>query len=278
MSTVARPAFTGTGDSGLAGRLSRLSPGYKATIFAGEVLAFLALWQLVVGQWGLVNPVFFPPPLSVLDGLGELVLGGVVAEHALVSVQSWLTGFALAAAIGIPVGLLMGSSLPADRVLGPVAWTIYATPVLAYQPLSKAWFGFGTGPVIFLVVMSAIFPILLNVSAGIRTTQRSLIDACQVYGGTRSQLYRKVYLPSTVAFLFAGLRQGAVMATIGMIAAELTGSSTGMGALIMRTSNTYDTAQSFAAIGLVVAWSVGMTQLIGAVGRRVAPWARTGEA
>lgn len=258
--------------SGLAARLDALSPRAKLAVFAAEVVVFLALWQLVVGVLGLINPVFFPPPLSVLEGLTGLVVSGEVVPHALLSVRAWMTGFALAIAIGLPVGLLMGSSLPADRVLGPVAWTIYATPVLAYQPLSKAWFGFGIGPVIFLVVMSAIFPILLNVSAGIRTTRRSLIHACRVYGGSRLEVYRKVFLPSTVAFLFAGLRQGAVMATIGMIAAELTGSSTGMGALIMRSANTYRTDDSFAAIGLVVLWSVGMSQLIGMLGRRIAPW------
>lgn len=274
MSTITRSAGASASD-GLAARLARLSPQSKALIFTGEVLVFLAIWQLVVGQWKLINAVFLPPPLKVLEGLQALVVQGIVQPHAALSVQSWFTGFALAAAIGIPVGLLMGSSLPADRVLGPIAWTIYATPVLAYQPLSKAWFGFGTGPVIFLIVMSAIFPVLLNVSAGIRTTRRSLVHACQVYGGGRFQMYRKVYLPTTVAFLFAGLQQAAVMATIGMIAAELTGSSTGMGALIVRTANMYNTAQSFAAIGIVVAFTVAMAQLIGFAGRKIAPWART---
>lgn len=276
MSTLTRPGVVVATGPGLGARLAALPPRVKAAVFVGEVVLFLAAWQFAVGTLGMVNPVFFPPPLSVLEGLGELVLGGVVAEHAITSVTSWLTGFGLAVLIGVPVGLIMGSSVPADRLLGPIAWTIYATPVLAYQPLSKAWFGFGAGPVVFLVVMSAIFPVLLNVSAGIRTTRRSLVHACEVYGGGRWDLYRKVYLPSTVSFLFAGLRQAAVMATIGMIAAELTGSSTGMGALIMRTSNTYDTEQSFAAIGLVVLWSVGMSQLIGAIGHRVAPWTRAG--
>lgn len=261
---------------GLAARLGRLEPRYKALIFSAEVVLFLAAWQVVVGYWGLINATFFPPPLSVFDGFGELVSSGELTEHAFVSVQSWLTGFAVAAAIGIPLGLLMGSSLPVDRIVGPLAWAIYATPMLAYQPLSKAWFGFGTGPVVFLVVMGAIFPILLNVSAGIRTTNRSLVDAGRVYGGNRLQLYRKVFLPSTVTFLIAGLRQGAVMATIGMIAAEVTGSSTGMGALIMRTSNTYNTDQSFAVIAIVTLWSITMTQLIGVLGRVLAPWTRSG--
>lgn len=80
-----------------------------------------------------------------------------------------------------------------------------------------------------------------------------------------------------MAFLLAGLRQGAVMATIALIVAELAGTSTGIGALIVRTANMYNTDQSFAAIAIVILWSVGVTQLIGVVGRRIAPWTRTRE-
>lgn len=261
---------------GLAARLAALDNRYKALIFGGEVLVFLTVWELVVGYWGLINPVFFPPPSAVLQGFGELVEFADLPTHLTTSLTSWLTGFAIAIAVGVPLGLLMGSSLGVDRVVGPLAWSIYATPMVAYQPLALAWFGFGTGPVVFLVVIGAIFPILLNVAAGIRTTNPSLLRAARVYGGRRMDLYRKVYLPSTLVFLLAGLRQGAVMATIAMIVAELAGTATGMGALIVRTANMYNTDQSFAAIGIVILWSVAVTQLIGVLGRRLAPWTRMG--
>ncbi|SEF11195.1 ABC transporter permease [Jiangella alba] len=273
MTSVATGPSRAAGPS-LAARLAALDPRYKALIVAGEVLVVLALWQLLVGSWRVVNPIFLPPPLSILEGFDELLASGQLGEHIATSIRSWLTGFGLATLIGVPLGLLMGSSLAVDRVVGPLAWTIYATPMLAYQPLALAWFGFGTGPVVFLVVMGALFPILLNVSAGMRTTSPSLVNAARVYGGGRLQLYRKVFLPSTVAFLIAGMRQGAVMATIALIVAELAGTSTGMGALIVRTANSYQTDQSFAAIAMVVLWSVGMTQLIGGVGRWVAPWTK----
>lgn len=269
--------MTATAQSmGVGLRLQNLPRSYKAAIFAVEVLIVLATWQLVVGGWGLINPVFLPAPLSIVEGFGELVSSGALEANALVSIQSWLTGFAIATAIGVPLGLAMGSSVGVNRVVGPMAWTIYATPMLAYQPLSLAWFGFGSGPVVFLVVMGAVFPILLNVSAGIRTTNPSLISAARVYGGSRLQLYWKVFLPSTVSFMFAGLRQAAAMATIAMVVAELTGPPEGMGALIAQTANTYRPDQSYAAIGVVVAWSVTMTAAIGWLGRRFAPHTQTG--
>lgn len=265
------------GRGGAAAWLAGLSARGKAAVIAIEVVILLVLWQLVVGVFGWISPVFLPPPLAIAQGFGEIVANGSLAANAGVSVQAWLTGFALAVVVGIPVGLLMGASLPVDRVIGPIAWTIYATPSIAYQPLAKAWFGFGIGPVIFLVTISAIFPILLNVAAGMRTTNPSIIRAARVYGAGRMRLYRSVYLPSTVPFLFAGLRQAVVLATIGMVVAELAGSSSGMGALIIRASNTYQTDQAFAAIAVVVLWSVGMTQVVTAVERGVAPWTRKGK-
>ncbi|BDZ64400.1 ABC transporter permease [Agromyces mangrovi Wang et al. 2018] len=262
------------GKTGVAAWLASLDTRGKAVVIAVEVVILLALWELVVGVLGWINPVFFPPPSAIAGGFVELLQSGALWSNIAISMQAWLTGFAIAVVVGVPVGLLMGSSLPVDRVVGPIAWTIYATPAIAYQPLAKAWFGFGIGPVIFLVTISALFPILLNIAAGMRTTNQSIIRAGRVYGGSRMDLYRKVFLPTTVPFLFAGLRQAVVLATIGMVVAELAGSSSGMGALIIRSANTYQTDQAFAAIAVVVVWSVGMTQVMTGIERWVAPWTR----
>lgn len=264
------------GRGGIGAWLAGLSAAGKAGVLAIEVVVMLVVWQLVVGVFGWINPVFFPPPLAIVQGFGELVASGTLAANLAISLQAWLTGFVIAVVVGIPVGLLMGASLPVDRVVGPIAWTIYATPTIAYQPLAKAWFGFGIGPVIFLVAISAMFPILLNIAAGMRTTNASIIRAGRVYGASRLQLYRSVYLPSTVPFLFAGLRQAVVLATIGMVVAEMAGSSAGIGAVIIRAANTYQTDQAFAAIAIVVVWSVSMTQVVTLVERWVAPWTRKG--
>ncbi len=264
------------GRGGIGAWLAGLSAAGKAGVLAIEVVVMLVVWQLVVGVFGWINPVFFPPPLAIAQGFGELVASGTLEANLAISLQAWLTGFVIAVVVGIPVGLLMGASLPVDRVVGPIAWTIYATPTIAYQPLAKAWFGFGIGPVIFLVAISAMFPILLNIAAGMRTTNASIIRAGRVYGASRLRLYRSVYLPSTVPFLFAGLRQAVVLATIGMVVAEMAGSAAGIGAVIIRAANTYQTDQAFAAIAIVVVWSVSMTQVVTLVERWVAPWTRKG--
>ena len=109
------------GRGGIGAWLAGLSPAGKAGVLAIEVVVMLVVWQLVVGVFGWISPVFFPPPSAVVQGFGELVASGTLAANVLVSLQAWLTGFALAVVIGIPLGLLMGSLLPVDRVVGPIA-------------------------------------------------------------------------------------------------------------------------------------------------------------
>lgn len=254
--------------------ITSLNPRERVILVAVEVLIVLALWQVLVGTFRVINPIFLPPPFAIAEGFVNLVESGVLLPAIGISAQSWIAGFALSVAIGIPVALLMGASRKVDRVVAPIAWVLYAAPAVAYQPLAKAWFGFGNGPVIFLVVMFAMFPILLNVSAGMRTTNPSLLRAARVYGASKPDLYLRVYLPSTVPYLFAGIRQAVVLATIGMVVAEMTGSSTGIGSVIVRSANTYRTADSFAAIVVVIAWSVAVALLVGVVERVIVPWNR----
>lgn len=259
-----------------AGWLGRLGPRGGAALFLAELVALLVLWQVLVGGLRIINPVFLPPPLDTLGGFEELIRTGVLGEHAMTSIVVWFIGYALAVSTGIVVGLVVGSSVPADRLASPVLWTIYATPWLTYEPIAKVWFGFGSGPAIFLVFIASVFPVLLNTSAGIRTVNQSLIRAGRVFGATRRQLYLKILLPSTVPFTLAGMRQGAVMATIALIVAEMTGSSVGMGALIAFTANQYNTDQSFAVIVLVIAWSMVVSQLIKTGGKLLTPWSSGG--
>lgn len=254
--------------------ITRLNSRGRSLLVAGEVVLVLVFWQFLVGTLGVINPTFLPPPLEIANGFESLMHAGVLLQSIVVSAQSWWIGFAIAVGIGIPVALVMGASRSIDRVVSPIAWVLYAAPGVAYQPLAKAWFGFGDGPVIFLVVMFATFPILLNVSAGMRTTNPSLLRAARVYGAKKSHLYLRVYLPATLPFLFAGIRQAVVLATIGMVIAEMTGSSSGIGSVIIRSANTYRTGESFAAIVVVIVWSVSLTILVGIVERMVTPWNR----
>ncbi len=265
--------------SAARGRLQQIDTRTGVLLLAGEVVVLLVLWQVLVGGLEVVNPTFFPPPLDTLEGFKALfATPDELWPHVEASVKAWVAGYALVLVVGIVGGLLIGTSLPVDKLAMPWVWTLYATPLLAYQPLAKAWFGFGIGPIIFLVFIGSVFPLLFNTAAGIRTVNRSQINAGRIFGASKPELYRKVLLPATLPYIMAGARQSAVIATISLIVAEMTTTSVGMGSLIVFTANQYNTDESFAAIVMVVVWSLTATTLIGLLGRRLVPWTGGGRA
>jgi ABC-type nitrate/sulfonate/bicarbonate transport system permease component len=174
--------------------------------------------------------------------------------------------------VGVVAGIGLGAWLPFNRLAGPVLWSLYATPWLAWRPLSVAWFGFGIAPIVFLVFIAAIFPVMLNTAAGVSAAEPALISAGRIFGASRTSIYRKIVLPSALPFVFAGMRQSMVMATIALLVGELTGAAAGIGALIANKTALYQTDEAFAAIILAVAWTLTLTTLLDVARRRLAPW------
>lgn len=251
---------------------TRLDRRTTILVLAIETAVLLGIWQIAIAGFEVVNPVFLPPPSEIADGFSTLMARPDIGQHVMTTLSAWTIGFGLAAVVGVALGVAVGGALPVERLAGPVLWTIYATPWLAYRPLSVIWFGFGMPPIIFLVFIAALFPTLLNTAAGVRTVDKSLLQASDVYGISRWRRYRTILLPSALPFVFVGLRQSAVMATIALIVAEMTGSSVGIGALISIQTTRYQTEQSFALVVIAVVWTVTVTQTIRFVGQRVAPW------
>ena len=251
---------------------TRLDRRSTVLLLAVETLLILAVWQFAIAGLELVNPVFLPPPTEIAGGFATLFSRADIMAHVTITLTAWSVGFGLAALAGVAIGVTVGGSLPVERLAAPVLWTIYATPWLAYRPLSVIWFGFGTAPIIFLVFIAALFPVLFNTAAGVRTVDRSLLQASDVFGISRWRRYRHILLPSALPFVFVGLRQSAVMATIALIVAETTGSSIGLGALISILTTRYQTEQTFALVVIAVMWTVTVTQTIRFIGRRAAPW------
>ena len=236
-----------------------------------EVTLILGLWEAAAGPLEWVNKVFLPPPSAVLRGFGALVEQDL-AGHALYSFQNFLSGFVLAAAFGVAGGLAIGSIEAARRLLGPLAWTLYAMPLIAIRPMTTIWFGFGAAPIIFLVFLSALFPVLLNTMSGVGSVDASLLRAGRVYGCRRTELWRKIVLPATLPFVLTGLRLAVVSGFIGLLVSELVGSPKGFGAIVSIASSRYRVNEAFAAIIIVVACSVSLVRLVGSLERRVAAW------
>jgi ABC-type nitrate/sulfonate/bicarbonate transport system permease component len=237
-----------------------------------EFMAILLLWQFSVGVLEVINPLFLPTPVEIAKGMQELFVTGEIWSHLFLSLQAWMIGYVLAIVAGIVLGTMVGASVPAHRLATPILWSFYSIPWLAYRPVTVAWFGFGLGAIVFLVFIASLFPILFNTAAGVSATEESLLNAGKVFGSNRLAIYRKIVLPSALPYVFAGMRQSVVLATIALLVAEMTGSTIGVGALITIKTNQFVTEQAFAAIVFSIVWTVCMSQVVKILGKRIAPW------
>jgi NitT/TauT family transport system permease protein len=248
----------------------------RLVIVAVEAAIFLAAWEWATGVSGLINPVFLPPPSRVLSALVEMFTTGVIWPELRFSATTWTTGFGLAALVGIVFGLATGAFEPVGRLLGPLAWSLYATPHISIRPMLVIWFGFGAAPIVALVFVSAIFPILLTTAAGVRTVDPVLIRAGEVFGGSWVDIQRKIVLPATLPFVVTGLRLAIPTSLIGMLVGEILGSGQGLGAILALGTATFRVDQAIAAIVILVAASLMLLRLFGALESRLAPWRGAG--
>jgi ABC-type nitrate/sulfonate/bicarbonate transport system permease component len=202
----------------------------ELTIFS--LVAGVTAWWLVVAL-GLANPVLLPPPDTVVRAIVAMVAEGTLFRHVLVSLARAVGGFLLATAIGVPLGILLGRSARAFAIVDPWVELLRPVPPIAVLPLVVLWFGIGEESKLVVVFYGAIFPILINTIHGVRSVDNTRIRAARALGATERQIFYLVVLPAAVPSIVTGLRLGAGMAIFVLVAAELLGSTAGLGWLIM---------------------------------------------
>lgn len=217
-------------------------------------MAWLLGWWLITWIFK-VNPVFLPPPTDVFARLAKMATvsmgDGTLIVHVLGSLRRFLTGFAMAVIIGIPLGFAMGYFKPINKLVTPIFEAIRPIPPIAWAPFAILWFGLNVGAQAFVILLAALPPIIINAQLAIRMTDRRLIDAARVFGASPLRVLLEVALPSSIPLVFTGLRIGIANGWMALIAAELVagdGSSTGLGYLILQGQRTLNADLSIAAM------------------------------
>lgn len=201
-------------------------------------LLLLLGWDLCV-RWSGTRLI--PPPRDVAIMLYDFSFGGIYDDafsktihiHFWKSVQRVYGGFFAAAAVGIPLGLLIGRIKVVRDLLDPTLQILRPVPVTAWLPLSMIFFGLGPNAAIFLVFLGAFYPIVLNTTFGVRSVDNKLFEAASMLGCSGSSLFRQVVLPAATPSIFNGLRLGHGFAWILIVVGEMTGVPQGLGAVIM---------------------------------------------
>ncbi|GJI88612.1 MULTISPECIES: ABC transporter permease [Duganella] len=209
----------------------------------------IAVWQ-VVAVMGWANPQMLPSPLAVLERwiayllpiqpydaaqgswLAWAVSGELIVD-SLGSLYRVVVGFAIGAALALPLGLLMGARPRVYAWFNPLMQLLRPIPPIAYIPLSILWFGLGNAPAIFLIVLGAFFPVLMNTIAGVRQVDGIYLRAARNLGATGGTLFVRVILPAAVPYILSGVRIGIGTAFIVVIVSEMIAVNNGLGFRIL---------------------------------------------
>lgn len=236
---------------------------------------------VVMGAWEILgrqaDPLFMTYPVAIAEAAVRLIKSGELLEALMSSLDSLLLGFSIASVLGLVLGLLVGRYKSVDAATDWVINALYATPLVAVIPLVVLWFGLGNTAKIFIVTILAVFPVLINTIAGVRNVPSNLIDVGAAFAAKEHQVFTKIILPSALPYMMTGLRLGIGRAIIGMVVAEFFTAITGLGALIVKYGNQYDTASMFVPIFVLMLLGVTLTIGVRRLEKWIAPWRYTEE-
>lgn len=237
-----------------------------------SILFVLVGWELSGRQ---VNPLFMSYPSAIATSAARLIASGELGVAFLESLRTLLVGFVLSSAFGIWVGLAIGRYKMVEAATDWVINALYATPLVAIVPLVTLWFGLGFQAKLFIVFIMTLFPVLINTSAGVRNVPAQLLELGNAFAANEWQVFSKIILPSALPYMMTGLRLGIGRAIIGMVVAEFFTAITGLGALIIKYGNQYDTASMFVPIFVLMLLGIALSIAVRRLEDWVAPWKAT---
>jgi len=214
-------------------RMARDGFAAKAIATIPYVISFAALfltWHLASVY--VVKSVLFPSPITVFGKGAQLMANGTLLEHIVASLKRIAAGFVLGSAIGIPIGLAIGSFKAARRLIEPWTEFLRFIPAVAMITIAVIWFGIGEEAKVFLIIYTTVFIVILNTAAGVASIAPNKLRVAQALGANKLQLFTLVALPATVPFILTGMRLAMANSFTTIVAAEFVSAESGLGVLL----------------------------------------------
>jgi len=241
----------------------------SALIYVLSFLIGVAVWELIAAQ---LPGVVFATPSEVTGRLIEGLANGEISGAFVNSLRHMIVGLALAIAVAVPLGFLVGRNEAAFHIADPIVNAFFAIPSVAFVPFLIVWFGLFYEGRVSLVFIMCVFDILVTVSAGARNIDRAMLSVGRSFGASRWHMFAKVMLPASLPFLFTALRIGLVRAINAMITAELFFATVNLGAYLEEASARFDAAGMLAIVFLLALFGLGAQEAIKFLERRLLPW------
>jgi ABC-type nitrate/sulfonate/bicarbonate transport system permease component len=244
--------------------MSRLAP------FA-LIAALLAAWE-AAARSGLWSRLLFPPLERILQELLLFFSRSNSLLEAWTSLYRALGGFALAAAAGVVIGMLVGRSALAASLLDPLFSGTYAVPKLALFPIFIFVFGIGSLSKVALAFLECLYPIVIITSQGVRGVPPVLVWSAENMGASRAEVLRRVVIPATAPFIFAGWRVALPIALIVVIITEMISSTDGLGYQVIYALSSLQTDRMLALVVVIAALGWGLDRTLVALRDRLVYW------
>jgi NitT/TauT family transport system permease protein len=235
------------------------------------ILAFLALWQLAPNA-GWVEPAFLPPFTTVLHALARLAADGTLWTDIVASLHRSLTGFLVANAIAIPLGLLIAWYKTVAEVLSPLLTVFLNTAAVALIPVFTLILGIGDLSKIVMIAYACFWVVLFNTISGARNVDPLLVKSARSLGISNLSLFRKVVLPASVPTIFTGVRLSGAASMMVLITTEFVGAKAGLGYLIISAENNFQIPEMYAGILTISVIGVTFNYLLLLLERRFSRW------
>jgi nitrate/nitrite transport system permease protein len=238
------------------------------------IAALVGLWEILCSS----PTASLPPPSKVVSDTWELIVdpfydrGGIdkgLFWHIFASIKRVALGYSLAAIAGIAVGVLVGSSRLALRALDPLFQVLRTIPPLAWLPLSLAAFRDGQPSAIFVIFITAIWPIIINTAVGIRNIPQDYQNVARVLRLSRLEYFARIMLPAAAPFIFTGLRIGIGLSWLAIVAGEMLIGGVGIGFFIWDSWNSSRISDIILALVYVGIIGLLLDRIIALAGRLV---------
>jgi ABC-type nitrate/sulfonate/bicarbonate transport system permease component len=230
------------------------------------------VWE-VLGP--LVNPILFSYPSKIAVAFWELTFEtGELPYYAMESLQILFFGLFFAILVGVPLAVLMARVKPVDWALDWPINALYSTPMVALVPLLVLWFGIYMQAKIIVVFLFAVFPILINTYQGVRECDKNMLEVARSFRSPEWKMWQDVLLPFALPYIAAGIRLAIGRGLVGMVIAEFYTTISGLGYMISRYANVFETDKTFVPVLLLMFLGIALTSALKWVERRIAPWSR----
>jgi NitT/TauT family transport system permease protein len=232
-------------------------------------VALLVLWEVLV-QVAHIPSFILPPPKNLYTSfVGKFYILG---HHSMITFAEAVGGFALSFVLGVGFAIAVVYSRHLHNTIYPLIVILYAMPKSAFAPLMVIWIGYGLFSKIAIAFLVAFFPIVVNTVVGLKEVEPELIELARINRGSAWDVFKKIRLPNSLPYMFAGIKVALVLSVTGAIVAEFVAANEGLGYLVLQANYSLDTAFALVILLILALLSLVLFAVVEVLQRRWIPW------